>query len=266
MKISEDFLTFFAKWIEDNVGMIYDDTNLFQLERRVQTYLKDQELSLESFEQNIPNLRGSDKQEIVDLVVNNETYFFREKKFFDSLKDEVLPYLKNNSKHIKIASLACSLGQEVYSIAMTIEKFDSRLMYQIDGFDISTKAIAKGSSGLYNDLEIKRGLDDEHLKNYFTRKTGEYEVIHKIKSSCSFTVLNLKDNWNILSEYDLVCCRNVLYYLDRQTKEDILAKAHKALKPHGVFGSSVAESISRYTKEFESFNNLPGFYLKAASK
>ncbi|TKB71146.1 MAG: methyltransferase domain-containing protein [Nitrospira sp.] len=203
---------------------------------------------------------------LLDLISTNKTDFFREPKHFDFLRDRILPEL-DSVKRIRIWSSACSTGEEPYTIAMTLYegvRDPERWDFKILASDLSTRVLAKASSGIY-DNDRFRDVPPDVMKRHFLRGRGEQEGVFKVKphlaSVIKFRRLNLMDDqFPIKNPLDLIFCRNVMIYFDRPTQETLVNKFHRYLKPGGYLFIGHSESLQWVTHPFKSI--APTIYQK----
>ncbi|MGC8736616.1 MAG: CheR family methyltransferase [Dissulfurimicrobium sp.] len=186
------------------------------------------------------------KNQIIEAMTTNETYFFRDQHPFDALKTKVIPELlagKGADAKLKFWSAACSTGQEPYSIAMIIAEHFRHLAngkVEILATDISKQVIEKGAAGRFTQVEANRGLPITMLIKYF-RQQGAFWVINDdIKNMVYFKILNLIDPFTGVNGFDVIFCRYVLIYFDQETKQQIIQKLEKALNLGGYlfFGAT----------------------------
>jgi len=188
-------------------------------------------------------------QMMVNLLTTNETYFFREPKHFDFLRDEILkPWRGDN---FRIWSAASSTGEEAHSLAMTLAETLGTRKWEIFGSDLSTRVLETASLGIYpmNRLEL---MDDKLLKKYCLQgvrsQQGFFRVDEKLRSRLSFNQVNLmKPLPPSIGKFDVIFLRNVLIYFDNETKKAVVERLANALKPDGHFIISHSETISRLT-------------------
>ncbi len=192
----------------------------------------------------------------LEAMTTNETFFFRDTAPFDALKENVLPVIvakKRNEKSINIWSAACSTGQEAFSIAMTLrESFPHLSSWNIRIFatDVAAKVLAKAQEGIFNQTEMNRGVTPQLLAKYFVRQDGKWAIRDEIRKMVSFRPLNLIHPWPLLPKMDIVFLRNVLIYMDNDSRKDILARAHKQLEPGGYLFLGAAESTYNLSEMF----------------
>lgn len=207
--------------------------------------------------------------DLVEAMLNNETFFFRDIQPFDMLKDRILPQLRAAraaSRRIRIWSAAASTGQEAYSLAMLFaEDRESWDGWTIDivGTDISRRAITRARSGLYSQFEVQRGLSIHRLMAHF-EKTGEHWALNpEIRARVRFQPLNLLGPWTLGAPFDIILCRNVLMYLAHACKQDVLARIHRQLSPDGRLVLGAAETVLGVSDAFVPDWQNRGLYQPA---
>ena len=195
--------------------------------------------------------------EVVEALLNNETYFFRDHAYFATLAHQVLPELARERamvKRLSIWSAGCSTGQEVLSLAMMFAEQPARWAgWQIDilGTDISSKAIATARAGLYTQFEIQRGISVAQMLNFFSESSGGWQANDKIRGMTRFQQHNVLDAAPAPSRFDLVLCRNVLLYFDVATRQRVFDRLSGALAPDGWLMLGAGETVVGQTERFE---------------
>ena len=179
--------------------------------------------------------------EIIDALTTNETYFFRDYQPFEALRTHILPELfkkREKEKKINIWSAACATGQEAYSIAMILLEYFSLYLqtYKVSilATDISKKCLEKAKKGVYNQIEINRGLPISFLVKYFKQCGAHWYIDEKVKKLVKFEKLNLLGaSQRLLERFDLIFCRYVLIYFSDEIKKKVLTDLWKLLNPGG---------------------------------
>ena len=195
--------------------------------------------------------------EVVEALLNNETYFFRDHAYFATLAHQVLPELvreRATTKRLTIWSAGCSTGQEVLSLAMMFAEQPARWAgWQIDilGSDISGKAIATARAGLYTQFEIQRGISVAQMLNFFSETSGGWQASDKIRSLTRFQQHNVLDPAPSPGRFDLVLCRNVLLYFDTAIRQRVFDRRYRALAPEGWLMLGAGETVVGQTERFE---------------
>ncbi len=233
------------------------------------------ELQIDSFQKYIDfvfSKEGSKEEliKMIDIVTTNKTDFFRESGHFDFLVESLLPELMNDRrrKKIKIWSAGCSSGEEPYTIAMVMKEFLSdypAVDFEILGTDLSMRILEKAYYGIYPVQRIE-DISNDLKKKYFlkskdpTQKT--VRVIPELRRKVKFQRLNFMDNtYPVDFDYDLVFCRNVIIYFDRDTQEKVINKIVNHLKPKGYFFLGHSESIA--SMDVQLVNVKPTIFRKA---
>jgi len=134
-----------------------------------------------------------------------------------------------------------------------LEKNPGRLPsgVEIIATDISPTALNQAREGLYDRLEIARGLSAERRSSYFTREDGKLRVRNDIRKRVAFREINLLQSYVGLGRMDIVFCRNVLIYFSNDNKREILARIARVLKPGGYLFLGGAEPMANYSDAFE---------------
>jgi chemotaxis protein methyltransferase CheR len=176
---------------------------------------------------------------VVEAMTTTETYFFRDHKPFEALRREVLPALtlaRAATRRLRIWSAACSTGQEAYSLGIVVhELFAARPDWdvQILATDINGDVLARAREGSYGQLEVNRGLPAAMLVRYFTQHGGQWRIKEEVRRLLRFELLNLTRPWPTLPPMDVIFLRNVMIYFDLPTKQQILARVRRVLRPDG---------------------------------
>jgi chemotaxis protein methyltransferase CheR len=169
------------------------------------------------------DISGMLKRKVINAITTNETSFFRDNSPFEMLKYKILRILlinvKSNTSRIRYTcqnwSAACSTGQELYSIAIAVrESFGNLKGYDVRllGTDISDEVVAKASRGIYNKMEIERGLAPDALNRNFEKTGSEWKIKDEIRALATFKHLNLLEPFAFPGKFDIVFCRNVAIY------------------------------------------------------
>jgi chemotaxis protein methyltransferase CheR len=192
--------------------------------------------------------RGILCDEALDAFTTNETSFFRDMHPFNFLAEEVLPPLieaRRDKRRLRLWSAASSTGQEAVSLAILIsERFPGVRDWdvQILGTDISAEALEKARSGLYRQLDVRRGLSDHQINRFFEPSIGRYLVRPELRAMTRFEPLNLVRDPIPPERFDVVFLRNVLIYFDGPTRLSVLRKLHPQIARDGVLVLGGAEA------------------------
>lgn len=206
-------------------------------------------------------------KDIVEAMTTNETSFFRDSKPFDQFRDVVIPHLLKNrsTKKVRIWCAAASTGQEPYSLAMMIKENAAKLpgwSFEIIATDIDTAVLETAKKGEYSQFEVQRGLPIQMLMKYFEQKGDRWHLKHEIKSMIQYKPFNLLTPMAGLGKFDLIFCRNVLIYFDRETKAAVLNSMSALLPEDGFVFLGGAETVLGITDTLKPLENSRGIYIK----
>jgi len=205
-------------------------------------------------------------QEVVEALLNNETYFYRDKPTFDQLPAEILPELaarRSNVKRLSIWSAGCSTGQEVYSLAMLFAEQAERWQgWTIDilGTDVSHRAINAARSGLYSQFEVQRGLGVSQMLRYFDETPRGWQIRDDARTKVRFQQHNILAPHPGRVPFDLVLCRNVLLYFDRATRSAAFDRLASAVMPDGFLMLGAGETVVGHTHRFAPTAKRASFF------
>ncbi len=205
-------------------------------------------------------------QEVVEALLNNETYFYRDKPTFDQLPTEILPELakrRQGSKRLSIWSAGCSTGQEVYSLGMLFaDQAEQWRGWTIDilGTDVSHRAINAARSGLYSQFEVQRGLGVTQMLRHFDETPSGWHIRDDARRIVRFRQHNILGPHPGRVPFDLVLCRNVLLYFDRDTRSEAFARLASAVLPDGFLMLGAGETVIGQTDRFTPAAKRASFF------
>jgi chemotaxis protein methyltransferase CheR len=186
--------------------------------------------------QHLVSPKGAEELEIaIDLITTHETYFFREARHFDFIRERILPSLAGRAE-LRAWSAACSSGAEAYTLAMLLDSECTQLPWHIVGTDVSLPVLASARRGLY---PMERGdkIPPHYLKRYCRKGQEDYEgqflVARELRERVEFRHGNLTLPSPELGQFDLILLRNVLIYFDEDTKRLVLKNVLDRLQPGG---------------------------------
>lgn len=235
-------------WLNKRCGMHYPEKKQELLLQRLMHVCETQEFSnlfeLANALEN-PDLRELHSQ-VIDAASTNHTYFFREPQVLDYFRDFILPTL--NKEDVRIWSAAASTGDEAYTIAMIAAEAKgmewARNNLSILGTDINKQVIAHAELAIYRRTAIEHTADDI-VKRYFESVgDGQYRVNKQIRNLCTFRNMNLKTApYPFIRLFDVVFCRNVLYYFDEVHQQEIIENIYDATQDGGWLLTSVTATL-----------------------
>ncbi len=226
--------------VRRRAGIVLDDGKEYLVETRLSSVCR--RLSLETPKALLDGARAGDEGmtlELVEALTTNETSWFRDPRVYTALEKGVLPALlesRRSARRLRIWSAACSSGQEPYTVAILLEAaFPETLRWDVEivATDLDTKVLEKAKEGVYNQLEVNRGLPARTLLTHFDRDGRHFRAKDALRHKVSFRQLNLISDDYPEGPFDLVLIRNVLIYFDVDTKRRVLDGVLRNLAPDG---------------------------------
>jgi chemotaxis protein methyltransferase CheR len=218
----------------------------------------------------VQNLRGPHAEplvaEVVEAMMTNETFFFRDKIPFEHFRDGIMPALlaaRAAQRRIRIWCAAASTGQEPYSLAMALKEMGKSVAgwrIEIIATDLASEVLEKARAGIYSQFEVQRGLPIQLLIKYFRQIGDTWQVVPEIRAMVQFRPLNLLVDFTHLGLFDVIFCRNVLIYFDQPTKIGVLERLARVTEPDGFLALGAAETVIGLTDHFKPLTDRRGLY------
>ena len=268
----QDF-DFLAELVKKRSGLVLTKDKGYLFESRLMPLARKRGMKgLEELVQALRSRRDEPlARDVTEAMTTNESFFFRDIKPFDLLRNDVLPELIKSraaGKSFRIWCAAASSGQEPYSIAMVLKEAANKLAgwrHEIVGTDISAEMLAKAKAGLYSQFEVQRGLPIQLLMKYFKKREDLWQIDATLRAMVSYRNFNLLDSLTPLGKFDVVFCRNVLIYFDPPTKSRVLDGISKLMPPDGLLFLGGAETVLGLTDKFKPVPGKRGIYCLAAT-
>lgn len=188
-----------------------------------------------------------ERQNAIDHLTTNETYFFREQHHFDYIQNVLIPSWAGRA--VRLWSAASSSGEEAYTLAMVMGKWH-RGEWEIVGTDISTRVVEAARRGQYP-MSRAKNIPETYLKSFCLKGVGQHDGSFRIDANLrrrvSFRVANLQTDLSAVGQFDLIMLRNVLIYFDVDVKRRVLKNVLRQLRPDGCFMVGHAESLHGVT-------------------
>src|SRR5262252_691058 len=204
-----------------------------------------------------------------DMLIN-VTSFFRNPRVFDALKAQVFPSIVQNHSpeaSVRIWTPGCASGEETYSVAIALLEFlgdkASQIHIQFFGTDISEASISKARSGLYPE-NIQGDVSPERLRRFFTKVEGGYRISKTIRDMCIFAQHNVLND-PPFSQMDLICCRNLLIYLEPLLQNKVISLFHYATRLGGYLVLGTSEGVGTATNLFSNEDRTHKIFLKKST-
>ena len=254
-KLSDADFSRLSKFIYQQYGIKMPEAKHIMLQSRLQKRLR--ALQMPTFSEYVDYVfspaGSSEVVHMMDVVSTNKTDFFRENQHFEYLLNTVLPEIHdiNRQNFVKVWSAGCSSGEEPYTLAMVLSEYAATTRgfdFQIMGSDLSTIVLEKAVSAIYPEervADIPYDLKKKYLLRSKDRSKPTVRIVPELRRKASFMRLNFMDDYyDVPNNFDIVFCRNVLIYFDRQTQENVINKLCRHLKSGGYFFLGHSESAA----------------------
>jgi chemotaxis protein methyltransferase CheR len=197
---------------------------------------------------------SAERQAFVNALTTNLTAFFREPHHFELLAAKAAERVRQGQKQMRVWSSACSTGEEAWSIAMVLR--EAGCAADIRASDIDSEVLRTASAGVYRSERVA-GLEPSRLKKHFLRGTGANDglvsVRPELRAMTRFFQLNLQSPaWSQQERYDVIFCRNVVIYFDRNDQKRLAARFADMLAPGGLLLVGHSESFPAGHPAFRS--------------
>jgi chemotaxis protein methyltransferase CheR len=255
LHLSDRHFRSIAQLIESQVGIKLPPGKRLMLEGRLTKRVR--ALNYSDVNEYVETLFEADRLDselthLIDAVTTNKTDFFREPSHFCFMKEVAVPSLlqSRGRNELKIWSAACSAGMEAYSAALVLDdmtRTGTRFTFRILGTDISTAMLRLARSAIYPRDAIAP-VPPEFVKRYFLRSKdrarGEVRVVPELRRLTNFMRMNLMDaNYPVDRDVDIIFCRNVLIYFERDTQRKVVEQLCSHLRPGGYLMVGHSESM-----------------------
>ena len=226
--------------------------------------------SLEAY-YDVMRAQAEEAQALLGDLLISVTSFFRDPEVFETLAKRVLPELfreRDPGDTLRIWVSGCATGEEAYTLGILLlveaARHELRPTIQVFGSDLDARALASARDGRYP-ASIEADVNEERLRRFFTREGDQYRVRQEVRDVVLFAVHDLlKDP--PFSRVDLISCRNVLIYLDRELQEQVCATFHYALNPSGFMLLGSSETAENPPGLFRTIDRTARIYQSAAAE
>ena len=209
---------------------------------------------------------GRERSDMIDSLTTNKTSFYREGAHFEYLQDVVLPKLFSTRERIRIWSAGCSSGEEPYTLSMLLHEM-VRDPFQRDvrilATDLSSKVLGMAREATYPEAVIE-DLPWSSPERYFTRVHAggqrALRVRDDVRSLIRFARLNLMEQWPMDGGFQVIMCRNVMIYFDKQVQARLVDRFWEMLAPGGHLFVGHSESLTSLKHRFTYVQ--PAVYVK----
>jgi chemotaxis protein methyltransferase CheR len=268
VQISDSSSRILAGLLEARTGQQLTMSRRWRIETALSTLLRERGISTldELITILVMGREPSLSQQVVEALLNNETYFFRDRAPFDMLQRHALPELalrRQKTKRLRIWSAGCSTGQEVYSLSMLFaEEPDKWRGWTIDilGTDVSTSCVDRARCGAYTQFEVQRGLGINQMIKWFEESADGWRAVEPLRKPVRFQVHNLLEPAPHPGDFDIVLCRNVLLYLSPEKKTLAFERIAGAMAEDGWLMLGAGETVIGQTTKLGADVSARGLY------
>jgi chemotaxis protein methyltransferase CheR len=206
--------------------------------------------------------QGQELVEFCNAITTNLTSFFRESHHFDYLRDQVLvPLAKRGAgQRLRIWSAGCSTGEEPYSIAITVREAlpeAARHDIRILATDLDSDVLSRARSGIYAQERVQ-GLSSERRTTFFREQREGSAVRHVVRADLgeliTFNQLNLMHQLPMKGPLDVIFCRNVVIYFDKDTQRDLFRRFAQLQRPGDILFLGHSESMFKVSDDYTLVN------------
>lgn len=249
--LSREEFSYFKTIIRNLTGIHLTDAKMQLVRSRLRSRLQAHGLQLFSeYRDYLCKLSKEDPewQIFINCLTTNKTDWFRELPHFDYLERDFLPKWKKTGKELSIWCAACSTGEEPYSIAALLEKeLGPNCNYKIKATDIDTEVLSLAQNGVYPKNHLSQ-IPDVYREDFFSFGTGDVakwmKVKNRVKNKIHFDQFNLSQKtYPTDKKFDLIFCRNVFIYFDRDMIEHIVQQLYQTASPQAVLFIGHSESL-----------------------
>lgn len=249
-KPSYEEIYIFLKDLNDTYGYDYTEYQIDSIMRRINiAMIRERIYDFNIFREQVLNNEKIFHDLFLDLSINT-TEFFRDHEVFNTIKNKILPYL-NSYNHIKIWCAGCSIGKEVYSLAIILKEAGMLSKTQIYATDINPYAIEEAKNGLYSITTLDKDIDnyrnaqgEKSFIQYFDINKSYIKVKEELKKNILFFQHSLLSN-GTLNEFNLILCRNVFIYFNDSLQEKVLKNFYNSLDNNGFLVLGKSEGIEK---------------------
>lgn len=256
-RISDRNFKRLAAFIYDYSGIKMPPSKRTMLEGRVRRRLRSTgHATFDDYCEYLFNEDGLEREcvYLIDAVTTNKTDFFREPNHFDYLVQHVLPgYERVFGPKLRVWSSACSTGAEPYTIAMLLEEYVNPSMnshYRVLATDLSTEVLETARKGIYPSdmvVPVPAAMRQRYALPHVDPKRHEVRIHPKLRARVGFARLNLMDEeYRVGDPMQIIFCRNVLIYFDKQTQQKVLTRLCNNLVPGGYLFIGHSETVSGF--------------------
>lgn len=269
------YLEMFCEYLNKTLGIFIEEPKRDLLSQKIVKLMKDAGVqNIAEYYHYIVAPPISERQKnikdrFIDTITVHKTNFFRENNHFEFIKKNIDKIIDQSptaktTRELRIWSSAASTGEEPYTLAMLFnEILPLGMKAKILGTDISPQSIKTAMEGNYK-FGIEDNLTSFYINKYFTQNGEYHRVTDEIKRLVTFRLFNLMEPFPFNNPFDIIFCRNVMIYFNRETQEKLVNNFYKHLSENGLLFIGHSESLIQIKHSFNYHE--PTIYKKAWNK
>lgn len=269
--IEPRYMDLFCEYLYKNMGIFIEDSKRNLLAQKISKLMQDSGIqNTGEYYHFIAAPPISERQKIIkdkflDTVTIHKTNFFRENNHFEFLQRNISDIIAKSpsvkfSNELRVWSAACSTGEEAYTLSMLFKEIlPSNVKAKILATDISPDSIRKALEGNYK-FGPEDNITNYYISKYFTKTGNGWLISDEVKNHVTFRLFNLMDPFPFKNPFDIIFCRNVMIYFDREVQEKLVGNFYNALSQNGFLFIGHSESLIQVKHQFNYYE--PTVYLK----
>jgi len=256
-----------AAFFEDKTGQHLSESRMWRIENALhdvmrQHGLRDLSDLLDALEE---GRNDGIAAATIHCITNHESSFFRDLKVFEMVEKQMLPHLHATlpDKLLRIWCAGCSTGQEVYSLALILKRHEAMWRgwrVSIIGTDISPFSITKAQEGLYQQMDVQRGLPIADLLCWFDAADDHWRIKPELRALTNFKIDNVLEPRAVSGMFDLILCRNVLMYFSPELRSKALSSLARYARPDTLLLLGAGETTIGASTLFAPSGEFRGAY------
>jgi chemotaxis protein methyltransferase CheR len=262
LQMSQDEFAMIRDYIHERSGIYFADNRQYIIRNRLSRRMA--ELDISSVRDYYYHVKYDaslrEASILIDLITTNETSFFRNEPQLLSFSREVLPDLVkrkrlNGGRRLKVWSAGCSSGEEPYTLAILLrESLVDAVDWtvEVQANDISETVLKKARRGEYSQ-DVCANVAPDILARHFLQDGDVYRVCDDTRRLVTFSHLNLNDQKKVslMSDIDVIFCRNVMIYFSDDARRRLVRSFYSALRPGGFLYLGHSETLHGVSKAFK---------------
>lgn len=275
INFEQRYLDLFCEYLYKNMGIHIENNKRTLLSQKLVKLINESDIkSLGEYYHFIVAPSITEKQKalknrFIDTITVHKTNFFRENNHFEFLKANIGKIIEESptarvTKELRVWSSACSTGEEPYTLAMLLKEIlPCDMKAKILATDISPQSIQKALTGVYN-FGPEDYISNYYINKYFSQTPEGMVISDEIKSNVTFRLFNLMEPFPFRNPFDIIFCRNVMIYFDREVQEKLVNNFYSALGNNGLLFIGHSESLIQVKHDFNYHE--PTIYKKSLCK